>query len=270
MKIAINNSYLFLAILILTCIAFKNTHAFTVLNKETAVQKIDTKNVSSGKIEMSVSVQSLNFNSANIGTTQTMQVVLSNASTSEENLLIYPFPLNSPFSFSPSGIRAIAPGSSQSFDVTFSPTTGGQLSAIWTIINNSTNLPQSFQLAVSGTGAGSGTTSTGNSSILMTVTPPEKDFGDVWTAEGASFTFVISNSKESTGPLIISQDAASLNPFKTDLFGTYTIAPGQSKNVVVSFKPTNVQIYSKTWIINNNSTNRDQRLAVTLRGKGTI
>lgn len=222
----------------------------------------------SGEIIMSVSLQSLNFNNANVGTTQTIQITISNAAGSGESLLIYPFPLNSPFSFSPAGIRAIAPGTSQSFDLTFSPAAAGPSSGTWTIINNSTNLPQSLQLNVSGSGSGAAVNNT--ASIIMSVNPKDKDFGDVWTGNGASFTFMISNSANSTAPLIISQDPASILPFKTDMFGTINIAPGQTKNVIINFNPINVQTYNKSWIIINNSTNENNRFVVTLRGRGSI
>ncbi|CAN5630449.1 hypothetical protein BH10BAC5_BH10BAC5_00530 [soil metagenome] len=230
---------------------------------------------SPAEIMMSVSASNLNFENVGVGASQTIQVIISNTSTSGEQLLIYPFSLNSPFSFSPAGITAIAAGSSQSYDIIFNPTSAGTYSTAWTIINNSSNLSQQFQIGLNGLGVGTTSSTSQNSgngspSIIMTVTPWDKDFGEVWTSDSKTFTFVISNSAQSSGPLIISTETTPLTPFKTDFSGTYTIAPGGSKNVNVTFNPTNAQIYSKSWMLINNSTNQNNRYAVTLRGKGGI
>ncbi len=250
---------------------------FTVKASESMSTKVsERKCVKAGNIIMSVSLQDLKFNNVSAGSSQKIEVVISNASTSDESLLIYPYPLNSPFSFFPAGIRAIAPGTSQTFDVIFSPTAAGVENGAWNIINNSTNLAQSFQISLSGTGTGSSSSSAtvnssdGSPSIVMTVTPWDKDFGEVWTSDTKSFTFVISNSAQSTGPLIISTESTPLTPFKTDFRGTENIAPGGSKNVTITFSPTNAQIYSKSWILINNSTNQNHRYSVTLKGKGGI
>ncbi|MFQ5864233.1 MAG: choice-of-anchor D domain-containing protein, partial [bacterium] len=103
----------------------------------------------------------------------------------------------------------------------------------------------------------------------IAVHPTSHDFGDVIVDSTASQTFVVTN--EGTAVLVVtatSLTGANPEQFNIDSGGApFTLVPGDSQDVVVSFQPTSEGLKSATLQIASNDPDEDT-LEVALTGNG--
>jgi hypothetical protein len=131
----------------------------------------------------------------------------------------------------PTPAGPVAPGAKTSYQIAFSPSTSGDLSALFTVQSDDpTNSP--WTINASGTGVGAGVPRLG-------ITPVTLDFGAV--NGGAAFTLTVTLAN--TG-----YDTLNITGITSDGDSDFTITPtptfnplnpGQSMPITVQFKPSN-------------------------------
>ncbi len=155
----------------------------------------------------------------------------------------------------------LAPGETDTVEVSFNPTTLGAKSATFTIASND---PDENSLDVSLSGAGVATPTPD-----ITVAPTSHDYGAVTVSTSASQTFQLGNS--GNADLMVS--ATSLSGVDAGNFsisaggGSFTVAPGLTHDVDVTFTPNSVGGKSATLTITSDDPD-ENLLDVSLSGTG--
>jgi hypothetical protein len=112
-----------------------------------------------------------------------------------------------------------------------------------------------------------GATSIGNADEILlpiiSVEPDPYDFGQVPLYSIARGTLIVSNSGET--PLIV-ESVKTRAPF-SDGATSFTVPPGGSRKVMISFQPTSVGVVSGPCTFISNAAN-EPTLTVTLTGEG--
>lgn len=203
-----------------------------------------------------LSPTSLNFGTVAVGNSSTLSVTVSNTGitnalsitgiTSIGNYTVAPntFPI------------AVAPGASQSFDVTFSPTAAGNSSGNIVFTHNAPNSPT--DLAVTGSGI-----------IVIPVTfelsPTSLNLGDVISGGSVSQQVTVSNGGTTTTLAISGATVPAMYSISPAAFPV-NIAPGASQTFTVTFAPTAVGTFSGNIVFTHNAPNSPTNLAVTGTG----
>ena len=212
-------------------------------------------------IDISVSPSPINFGSILVGQSATQTITITNAPTSTDTLTGSVASLSAPFSVVSGGSSfSLAPGKSRTVIVSFTPTATGSFSDTLTITHNATNQTSPINLPITGTGE--------VSVINMDVTPSLVDFGGVIVGKSVTQTIVITNASSSTTTLEGSVDSVSGSFSLVSGGGTFSLAPGKSKSVIVSFSPTSTGNFSQSLSITHNATNRVSPTFVSLNGTG--
>lgn len=139
----------------------------------------------------------------------------------------------------PDPSRAIAPGASAAFTVTFQPTAAGMAAAE---IDLTTDDPfaRRLRLPLDGIGA----------SAALMVTPAALDFGTVFVdTSGAPLSLTLANSGAAALTIASAAISGSSGRFSVDDNGPFTIAPMRSHLLRVSYKPGSAGNDSDTLVI---------------------
>ncbi len=218
-------------------------------------------------VDISVSPGSFNYGSQTVGTTSQQIFIVSNSSLATQNLQVSSTNIlggnANQFSIaSGGGSFSLAPGTSRTMMVNFTPTSIGFKDATLQITSND---PDENPVNVSLSGTGTGVP-------IITVDTTAHNYGQVVIGSSASRTFVIGNANTATANLVVSSiniggDDAS--QFSVVGNTTFNIAPGQSQNLTVNFNPTSQP--AKSAVLNIFSNDPDNStMHISLTGKGTI
>jgi len=197
--------------------------------------------------DIAVNPTSHNYGDVLVGSSASQTFVVSNEGSA--NLVVSATALTGadPGEFSITGGGApftLAPGATQDMVVSFNPTSTGAKSATLSIESNDPD-ENPFEVPLTGNGIGIPD---------IAVSPTSHDYGDVLVGSSASQTFVVSN--EGTTDLVVSATTlAGADPGEFSIVSggaSFTLAPGATQDVVVSFNPTSPGAKSATLSIESN------------------
>jgi len=236
------------------------THNATNQNSPTAVLVTGT---GTSVVGLSISPSPVSFGNVTVGQSSKQTITITNPATSNGTLEGSIGGFSGPFSLtSGDKLFSLPPGKSESLGITFSPTSPGTFFQTLSITHNATNQSSPFSLVLGGIGVAP--------VINMEISPNPVDFSGVNVAQASSQGFTITNLPTSTGTLKGSVDAASLSePFSVvEGDGSFSLEPGKSKSIVLSFSPTSSGTFSQPLSIPHNATNQGSPAKVTLSGTG--
>lgn len=213
-------------------------------------------------VNMEVSPGSVDFGGVIVGKSITQTIVITNASSSTTTLEGSVDSLSGPFSLvSGGGTFSLVPGKSKSITVNFSPTSTGNFSQTLSITHNATNQGSPALVSLNGTGL---------PAVNLTFSPSSVDFGNILVGQSSNQTITITNQSTSTGTLDGSIGNV-VGPFSViSGGGTFSLAPGKSRSVVINFSPTVSGTFSQTLSFTHNATNQSSPTGVTLTGTGVL
>lgn len=196
---------------------------------------------------------SLHFGDQRVNTTSApQQVTLRNTGT--EDLFISDSSINAPFTVSPAGPLAVAPGGFQELSVTFSPTARGTIEGTLTLSTNDPATPRVTILL-----AGQGVTP-------VEVSPSALDFGDqrVDTTSAAKVVTV----RNTGGQRLVITGLTTTGRFATSpASGPFTLEPGTSRELSVTFGPNAVGLASGTLTLATDDP-ASPSISIPLSGRG--
>ncbi|MCK6619796.1 MAG: choice-of-anchor D domain-containing protein, partial [Calditrichia bacterium] len=212
--------------------------------------------------DIAVSPTSHNYGDVLVGSSASQTFVVSNEGTADLVVSASTLTGANPGEFSITAGGApftLAPGATQDVVVSFNPASAGVKSATLSIESNDPD-ENPFDVPLSGNGIGIPD---------IAVSPTSHDYGDVLVGSSASQTFVVSN--EGTADLVVSATTLTgTNPgeFSITAGGApFTLSPGATQDVVVSFNPTSTGAKSATLSIESNDPDENP-FDVPLSGNG--
>jgi len=214
-------------------------------------------------VNLSVGPSPVNFGNTPVGASVNQTLTITNLSTSTGTLEGSVGTLSGPFSvINGGGDFSLGPGKSKSIVISFSPTSGGVFSDNLTITHNATNQSSPTTVPLGGTGAAP--------VVNIDVSPNPANFSSVVVGAATSQTLIITNLPTSTGLLEGNIDTSSLSsPFTVATGGgSFSLEPGKSRSIIVSFSPSSVGPFSGTLFITHNATNQSSPTGVSLNGTG--
>ncbi|MEO0069628.1 MAG: choice-of-anchor D domain-containing protein, partial [candidate division WOR-3 bacterium] len=213
-------------------------------------------------VNMLISQTSLNFGNVSVGKTATRSFTITNQATSTDTLTGSVGNLSGPFSVvSGDGAFSLAPGESQFVVIAFSPELSGSASETLVITHNATNQTNPTNLTLTGTGT---------AVINLSINPTSISFGNIAVGQTDSQVFVVTNETNSTDTLEVNVGNLSA-PFSiVSGGGAFTLAPGKSRPILISFSPTSPGTFSQTLSITHNATNSSSPVNVTIAGTGVF
>jgi hypothetical protein len=162
------------------------------------------------------------------------------------------------FTWSPGGPFTVAAGGSTTLTVTYAPTGAGVDTGCLALASNDPNNPVS-QLAVSGTGLAP-------SAPRIAVTPLALGFGSVTVGLSANRTTTVSNSGTATLTASVALGAGTSAEF-TVAPASFTVAPGASQVVTVTYAPSAVGADTGSLVVTGNDP-ATPTVTVTVTGSG--
>ena len=212
--------------------------------------------------QLQVDPVSVDFGQRDVGSMTTRQITVSNSNAATASTLtIDSFTLsgNAAFSFNDPGMQVLLPGDSVSFDVVFSPTASGSVSAILTIESDDPD-DDPFDIPLDGIGM---------DPAVITVDPTSLAFGTLRVGSPSALTFDISNAD---GNFRRDLDVSSIlvtsggSDYAVDT-ASAIIAPGDSITVTTTFTPSARGLRNGTVTISSNDGGSPD--TVSLSGTGT-
>jgi hypothetical protein len=164
--------------------------------------------------------------------------------------------------FSGSGAYNLAPGSSRTVTVRFSPSSTGIKTGSLSITHNATNALSPIPISLTGTGM---------DYIEISVSPTSLDFGSVTVVQSLDKTVSFSNSSSSTANLTGIVTISGTHYSIISGGGSYDLSPGYPRTVTVRFSPSGVSslgTQSGSLSISHNGTNASSPITVPLTGIG--
>jgi len=213
----------------------------------------------------------VNWGVVNVGSSSTKTFTIRNSGTNPLLGLSITKSGTHAARYSVSGLStgSLNPGSSTTFDVTFSPTQSGGATALIRILSNDAN-ESPYEINLTGTGAGGGTpeiTVTRGGSTL-TDGGSTVNFGDVRPGNTASRTLTIRNAGGGT----LSGLTASITgagEFQAEVITPTSLDAGVSTTFDVTFSPTGEFPYTATLHIASNDADEDP-FDIDLSGAGVF
>lgn len=202
---------------------------------------------------------SLAFGTVTIGGQVSMTTQVQNVGTAPLNVTAIALCSGTPatFTWSPAAPFTVAPNGSTSLTVTYAPTAATVDSGCLAIASNDTSNP-SVQLGLSGTGQPA-------PAPRISVSPTALDFGTVTVGASTSRTFTIGNTgtAQLTGALALATPTSDYTFSPT----AFSVAPGGTQVVTVTFGPTQAVTSTDTIVVSSNDTT-NPTVSVSLTGTG--
>ena len=220
--------------------------------------------IDTGTPQMEISPTSLSFGSVNVGSTSSKTFTISNPGTAALYVTSITVGTGSgQYSLSHASIN-VAAGSSKTVTVTFQPTSAGSKSG--TIAIEAEDIPQTKSVILSGTGVATG-------APVMTLSPSSSTiaFGEVNVGSRSDKKLTVKNT--GTADLVIS--SATLLSRTSFLIGqtawqNRTLAPGESGEISIGFKPTKNGYTNDVLTIVSNAGNKEIMLTGTGLASGVL
>ncbi len=231
----------------------RNHNGFTAIRSIAATLPVSGTGVPSG--QLTANPTSLGFGSVQVGNSQTLSETLTNSGGTS---VMISAASSSSSAFTTSGLSlpiTLNAGQSVSFNVAFSPTSGGSASGNLAITSNASN--PALNVPLSGTGTTPG---------QLTASPTNLGFGSVQVGNSQTLSETLTNSGGTS--VMISAAGSSSSAFTASgLSLPITLNAGQSVNFSAAFSPTSGGSASGNLAITSNASN--PALNVPLSGTGT-
>lgn len=201
---------------------------------------------------VSLSTTTLAFGGVQVGTNSSLPVTVTNTGTA--NLVISNLQITGSTTFTAAGCAvAVAPGSSCTVNVTFSPAASTAYAGQLTIASNASTSPHTITLNGSGTAPGASL----STSLLS--------FGGVPVGTSSAMPVTVTNT--GTANLAVTSVQVTGSATFTAAGCASAVAPGSSCTVNVTFAPAATTGYSGQLTINSNASTSPH--SVSLTGSGT-
>jgi len=196
----------------------------------------------------SVSPLSLDFNNVQTGNSKRDSVTVTNTGTADLVVSLAESN-NSDYSITPTS-STLLPSESETFEITFSPTSTGMISGQISFTHNADGSPHSMSV----TGRGVAT--------VFVVEPGSLSFGDVLLGESKLDSVIVHNigSKD----LFINQAEANLSDYQITP-ATATIPPYDSLKFFVTFQPVSIGVKNGFAIFDHNANGTPDSVALSGR-----
>jgi HYDIN/CFA65/VesB family protein/ASPM-SPD-2-Hydin domain-containing protein len=202
---------------------------------------------------LNVVPSSLQFGEQRVGTTSAAQVVtLRNTGT--ETLFVSDGTTTGPFAVSPAGPFTMEPGATHELSVTFSPTTRGGVDGTLTFSSNDPFTPR-VTVFLSGQGV-----------TPVEVSPVSLDFG-AQRVGTTSPPLRVTIRNNGSGNLAVTNVSTSSAPFAASPTHPFTVAPGASQEVSVTFRPATEGAASGTLTLTTDDPDSPS-VSISLAGQG--
>ncbi len=198
--------------------------------------------------EFSVSPSSLDFNNVQIGNSKTDSVTVTNTGTAELIVSLVESN-NSDYSITPT-FTTLQPAESETFAITFSPTSTGAISGQINFTHNADGSPHSVNV----TGRGVAT--------AFIVAPASLSFGDVLLGESKLDSVTVQNIGSKDLFVLLAQSSNnnySVNP------SSATIPPYDSLKFFVTFQPNSMGVKNGFVIFDHNANGTPDSVSLTGR-----
>ena len=217
-----------------------------------SVVSLSGKGVSNPVAIFSLSANAINFPSVTVNSSLQRSFYIRNEGSA--NLQVSNISSNDT-SFKADLINFTVPSQdSHKVTITFTPTEVKNYNAVLTIVYNASGSPAAMNLR--GTG-------TANPVAIFSITKTALNFGTLFTGSTATQFFNIRN--EGTANLNVTQISASDNAYTVDTTN-FTLVPGDSLKVTVTFKPTESKNYNSSLTIQHNAAGSPSTVSLTGTG----
>jgi hypothetical protein len=236
-----------------------------------------------GNVKLDVSTDLLDFGGVKLGALGQHQVTITNSSDSARLNGVIALDADPGFSIaSGGGAFNLAPGESRVVTVGLTPSVVGALDGSLKIDYSSPDTTGTKVVALTGTGlsvdigggggGGTGGGGTGVSdSVSASVLTQGIYFGNVQVGQSSQRDVMITNTSDTAHLMVAIGGGTSLNaPFSATIGGSglLTIAPGETRSVMVSFTPTATGYFSDTLQLVTNVTGSTGPINVVVQGSG--
>ncbi len=227
-------------------------------NAGTKTVKLTGSGTSTGAPAISISNSGLAFGSVAVGASKTATFTISNTGTAPLNVTSISVSLGSAQYSVDTNSATVEPGSSATVTVTFKPTSTGSKSG--TIAIEAEGINKSMAVILSGTGSSA-------AAPILTLSPSSSTigFGEVPVGTRKDFRLTVKNT--GTANLVVtSATLASRTEFLigSTAWSNKTLAPGESGEIALAFKPTSAGNKSDVLTIVTNAGNK----TINLSGAG--
>ncbi len=204
----------------------------------------------------SINPSELDFGSVGVSNYRTLQAEVSNLG--DEDLIISSIISGAEeYTFSPADFPVtILPGSSQIFDITFSPTVTGVIASSLEITHNTAGSPLTYNLT--GTGSDEGPS--------LRASPSSLNFGLVTLNSNKNMTVTVSNSGF-VNELQISGASIADSGYSV-IPSSANIPPGENQIFTVTFSPASAETYSGNLIFTSDDPTSPHAIPLTGKGAG--
>jgi hypothetical protein len=199
--------------------------------------------------QLAITPTSVNFGNVAIGSKLSTNLTITNTGNKSTNLKLPPSLTGSGFSCT--GLpTTLAAGKTAIFAITFAPASPGNVTGTLSIDSTGSNVPAS--VALSGTGGGV---------AQLSSNPTNLSFGTVTVGTNSALPVIVTNT--GTASATVSQYSASGVGFTiSGPTMPFSLAPGQSTSVTVSFAPSTVGSATGTASVVSNASNSPTNISL--------
>ena len=208
---------------------------------------------------ITVGPEAINFEEVETGASSTETLTIENTGSAPLEGAVTLSDENDVFALTGGeGDFTVAPGETKEVEVTFAPNDAGSFEGTVMISHNAGNAPDPVEVALTGDGL----------APSITVDPAAIDFDGVETGASSTETLTIENT--GSAPL---EGEVTLSD-ENDVFaltggeGDFTVAPGETKEVEVTFAPNDAGSFEGTVMISHNAGNAPDPVEVALTSDG--
>lgn len=207
--------------------------------------------------QLAITPSSVNFGNVAIGSKAITNLTITNTGNKSTNLKLPPSLTGSGFSCT--GLpTTLAAGKSAIFAITFAPASLGKVTGTLSVDSTGSNVPAA--VALSGTGGGV---------AQLSNNPTNLSFGTVTVGTSSALPIIVTNT--GTASATVSQYSATGLGFT--ISGPkmpFSLAPGQSTSVTVSFAPSIVGTATGTASVVSNASNSPTSVSLTGTGETAV
>jgi hypothetical protein len=230
------------------------TGTITISSNDTTNSSVAVSVTGTGRVASIISVSSSQVDFSNVAVNSSLSRTITVSNDGQQVLHITSITVGSPYSVLPTTAN-VGINSSQDFQITFAPTTVGQINTTLHIVSDD---PDATDLLVALTGTSI------SSQIVVSST---LDFGNTTVGEAKLANLVVNNS--SSVPLQITNITVSDSHFSFVETLTFPITITNSRTFQLQLLPTDVGLVSGIVTISSNDYNNPSK-QVTLTGTGIV
>ena len=193
-----------------------------------------------------------------VGNSLQKRLTIKNETTATAELNVTDIISSNPaFTSTPTSFT-LTPGDSQEVIITFTPAEIRSYNDTLSIYHNGSDSPSKIELLGTGT----------NEPVsIIQLSPKMIEYGEIIVGNSLQKRLTIKNETTATAELKVT-DIISSNPVFTSTPTSFTLTPGDSQEVIITFTPAEIRSYNDTLSIYHNGSDSPNKINLT--GGGTI